>query len=41
MTAIEDKDAANAGRWMAEHIEETRASIESWLQPKTRPGRAP
>jgi DNA-binding GntR family transcriptional regulator len=41
MTAIEDKDAENAGRWMAEHIEETRASIESWLQPKTRPGRAP
>ena len=40
VTAIADKDAESAGRWMAEHIEETRASIESWLQPKARTRRS-
>ncbi len=39
-TAIADKDAESAGRWMAEHIEETRASIESWLQPRARTRRS-
>jgi GntR family transcriptional regulator, transcriptional repressor for pyruvate dehydrogenase complex len=33
-TAIADKDGASAARWMTEHIEETRASIESWLHPR-------
>ena len=53
VTAIADKDGDGAARWMSEHIGETLASIESWLQPRgrarreptagraTRPGRSP
>jgi GntR family transcriptional repressor for pyruvate dehydrogenase complex len=39
-TAIEGKDPEAAARWMAEHIAETLASIESWLQPKSRTRRS-
>lgn len=34
LTAITDKDGPAAARWMTEHIEETRASVESWLHPR-------
>jgi GntR family transcriptional regulator, transcriptional repressor for pyruvate dehydrogenase complex len=34
LTAIADKDGESAARWMTGHIEETRASIESWLHPR-------
>ncbi|MGH3276329.1 MAG: FadR/GntR family transcriptional regulator [Streptosporangiaceae bacterium] len=36
LTAIGDRDGEGAARWMADHIAETRASIESWLQPRNR-----
>ena len=36
VTAIADKDADGAARWMSEHIGETLASIESWLRPRGR-----
>jgi DNA-binding GntR family transcriptional regulator len=39
-TAIEGQDAEAAAQWMAEHIGETLASIEAWLQPKTRARRS-
>jgi GntR family transcriptional regulator, transcriptional repressor for pyruvate dehydrogenase complex len=39
-TAIADKDGDAAARWMSEHIAETLASIESWLQPRQSRDRA-
>jgi DNA-binding FadR family transcriptional regulator len=39
-TAIADKDGEAAARYMSEHIEETRTSIESWLQPRAPRARA-
>jgi DNA-binding FadR family transcriptional regulator len=35
-SAIEDHEAEAAAKWMTEHIAGTLASIEAWLQPKTR-----
>jgi GntR family transcriptional repressor for pyruvate dehydrogenase complex len=34
--AIADKDGTSAARWMAEHIDETRESVEAWLRPRSR-----
>ena len=34
--AIVDTDGESAGRWMAEHIEETRSLVDSWLRPSSR-----
>jgi GntR family transcriptional regulator, transcriptional repressor for pyruvate dehydrogenase complex len=41
VTAVADKDGDGAARWMSEHIGETLASIESWLQPRSRARREP